>query len=308
MMHETTAAAERPSASAASATAGGAAIASPKSHPIADIAVHLSGGPDDEAKLAYAETIASAFDAHLDCFLANLVPSTALPVGPGSDWLIAEIWKNAEAAGDKFEAALRTRMERLAPQADLRRIDGLIRDLAIAAARIARTSDLFVISQPADELDQSRDMLEAVLFEAGVATLIVPNAPSGPLRAPKTVVVGWRDTRECSHAIAAALPFMVRAEAVHLVSVTEDASDEERHLLPAADMARHLARHGVRVEIRNVPQWHHPAAGLLNEANILGADLLVSGAYGRSRFREMIFGGVTRDLLQSSPYPILMAH
>ncbi|MCB8838869.1 universal stress protein [Aurantimonas sp. VKM B-3413] len=297
-----------PEGQSGTAAARPQAMPSSKTHPIADIAVHLSGGPDDEAKLAYAETIASAFDAHLDCFLANLVPSTAIPIGPGSDWLIAEIWKNAEAAGDRFETALRERMGRLAPQANLRRTDGLIRDLAIAAARLARTSDLFVISQPSDQLDQSGDMLEAVLFEAGVATLIVPNAPSAPLRAPRTVVVGWRDTRECSHAIAAALPFMVRAEAVHLVSVTEDASDEERHLLPASDMARHLARHGVKVEIRNVPQWHHPAAGLLNEATVLGADLLVCGAYGRSRFREMIFGGVTRELLQSSPYPILMAH
>ncbi|MEX6504936.1 universal stress protein [Jiella sp. M17.18] len=292
---------------AAAGIAGAATGGARRTRAIADIAVHLDGSGRDEAKIAYAETIANVFDAHLDFLFANVVPSVSMPLGPGSDWLVAEIWNNAEKAGNAFEEALKKRVERVEPIHELRRVDGQIADLSLAAARLARTSDLFVVAQPVPDPDHSDQILEAVLFAAGATTLIVPKAPPSP-REPKVIAIGWRDTRECSRAVAAALPFLMRAEEVHLISVAEDVADEERHLQPAADMARHLARHGVAVEIRNVPQWHHPGAGLLNEAGAVGADLVVSGAYSRSRFRESIFGGVTRELLKSSPIPILMAH
>jgi nucleotide-binding universal stress UspA family protein len=86
-----------------------------------------------------------------------------------------------------------------------------------------------------------------------------------------------------------------------------EAPEQEGHE-PGADIARHLDRHGVRVEIRHVTGWSDPAEALLNETQKAAADLIVMGGYGHSRFREWILGGMTRDVLSLANVPVLLAH
>jgi nucleotide-binding universal stress UspA family protein len=284
----------------------GEALTAPALHRIADVAVHLDGSGYDEPRLAYAQMLATIFGTHVEGFFANPIPTSFIPVGAGYERVAAEIWEEGRAAGDVAEKTIRSRLDRLGDGCALRRVDGMPHELAFAAARLARTLDLVILGRPDDDRSLA-DMIAAVLFDAGSPALIVP-AEVTEARDPQTIVIGWRDSTECSRSIAASLPFLKRAREVFLVSVAEATASEERHSEPAADMARHLARHGIAVEVRHLPKWNRPADALLNEAKIVGAELLVSGAYGRSRLREMILGGVTRDLLKSSPIPLLMSH
>lgn len=274
---------------------------------LADIAVHADGSARDEAKIAHAQALAEAADAHLTVFLANHIALTPIPPGPGSEWLMAEIVKQSEKAGGETEEALRRRLPVSDAPTEVRRFDEMLAGLSNAAARIARTSDVFVMGRPYGETRHWPELVDAVLFEADRTVLVVP--PEGRFPAvPRSVVIGWRDSAECAAAIDAAMPFLRACDLAILASVSEGGSDEERHREPAADMARHLSRHGVDVEIRHLSDWARPAEALIREAQMTGAEMIVCGAYGRSRLREFILGGVTRDLLSECPVPLLLRH
>jgi nucleotide-binding universal stress UspA family protein len=150
-------------------------------------------------------------------------------------------------------------------------------------------------------------MIESVLFESGHGVYLIP--PGLTARdAIRTIVVGWVDAREAARAVAEAIPFFRAATTVHVVSVKEHAS-ETAALASLSDIATHLARHGVATSIRVAPVLERSVAGaLLDQAHHVSADLIVTGAYGHSRFREWLMGGATRELLERSSIPLLMAH
>ncbi|ORE97872.1 universal stress family protein [Aurantimonas sp. 22II-16-19i] len=274
---------------------------------IADLGVMLIGAQSDEPAIAYAETLAASFGAHLDCHYLNHIPIPILATAPGSAVLSAEFARQAEEAGDTVAAGLRQRLERLGVPWELRRSDGTLGELRSAVMRQSGLVDLVVQSQKSVTQATDMSLFEAVLFDARAPILLVPD-DAADAKAPATVLVAFRDTPECARAIAAALPFLERADLAILASVAEDGSAEERGIEPMNDMARHLARHGVTVELRELPGWTDPAEGLLAEAKAVGADLLVAGAYGHSRLREYLLGGVTRNLVRSAGLPMLMAH
>ncbi|KQT50659.1 hypothetical protein ASG43_05050 [Aureimonas sp. Leaf454] len=225
---------------------------------------------------------------------------------PGMEWIIAEIWDQAKKTGDALEDALRQRLDRIGQIRELRRIDAALPQLSSTAARLARSSDLFICGRPYGGERHWPEILEALLFEVCAPVICLPPAVERP-PIPRTIVVGWRDTSDCANAIKAALPFLKAAETVHLVCIADSTSDEERRLDPSADMARHLSRHGVAVDVRHLPHWHRAGEGLMNEADLVGADMIVAGAYGHSRWREWILGGATRELLSEARVPVFLA-
>lgn len=279
----------------------------PVGHAIRDILLHLDGGPQDEANTVHAEMIAMAFGAHVRGLFTHVSPVDLLAVTPGTEELGVQYRLYDRETADAAEKAAASRLALIEPPTDLLRADGMPHELSGIVAALARSVDLVVMGRPYGGTSHHADLLESVLFTAGVPTLVVPPEAVKP-RTIDTVVIGWTDSAEAAHAITAALPLLKMAKQVYLVSVAEGVSAEEERRAPAADMARHLARHGISVEIRHLPKWHHPSAGILNEAESVQADLIVVGAYGRSRLREFILGGVTRELLTVSPIPLLMAH
>lgn len=104
------------------------------------------------------------------------------------------------------------------------------------------------------------------------------------------------------------MPLIVQAANVHLITVQEEA----HHRISRADdlngIVSHLGRHGVVAEASILTPTTAPTDAILDFSLQVQADLIVAGAYGHSRFREWVLGGVTRDLLSSSPVPLLMAH
>ncbi|MEM6422658.1 MAG: universal stress protein, partial [Pseudomonadota bacterium] len=170
-------------------------------------------------------------------------------------------------------------------------------------ARYARYADL-VVTVPGGDGPLSRidhDFVEAALFEGDTAVLFQPEAgPEGD-----TVLVGWDGSREAMHAVRHALPVLTDAGRVEIVTFGEVVEEET----PGEQLALMLSRHGIAVEIAPQPAPHGTVAeALARRAMEIGARLTVIGAYGHSRFREALIGGVTRDLLNEARIAVLMAH
>ncbi|MES1200441.1 MAG: universal stress protein, partial [Pseudomonadota bacterium] len=125
----------------------------------------------------------------------------------------------------------------------------------------------------------------------------------------KQVVVAWDASREATRALSEAGPLIDKADKVTVVTVDARPKMFGHGDHPGANIAAHLSRCGLKVDVSNVDgMGRPPALAILEEANTLQADLVVMGAYAHSRLRELVFGGATRDLLRAANVPILMAH
>jgi nucleotide-binding universal stress UspA family protein len=170
----------------------------------------------------------------------------------------------------------------------------------------ARCADLIVV-QKAKSSDVYRTLdIGAALLGAGRPFLVAPAAAKS--LAAEHVVIGWKNAREARRAVHDALPFLHEAKRVTVMEICEnEGMDAARH--GVNDVARYLARHRIRAEVRAEVQSRGSGADqIIAFAEDEGSDLLVTGAYGHSRFNERIFGGMTRDLLTSSPICCLMSH
>jgi nucleotide-binding universal stress UspA family protein len=174
--------------------------------------------------------------------------------------------------------------------------------------REARCADLIVVekSRSSEDMYKVANSGTAILG-AGRPVLVVPAAVKS-LTADH-VVIGWKDTREARRAVSDALPFLHEAKRVTIIEICEeDQTEIARHNVD--DVVHYLARHRVKAEPRVETQLRGSTGAdqVIGFAEDEGADLLVTGAYGHSRLNEWIFGGMTRDLLTSSPICCLMSH
>lgn len=168
----------------------------------------------------------------------------------------------------------------------------------------ARAADLVVVSRrgPGDEDPGPLGVWPGpVLMEVGRPVLVVPPRIAR-LKAAR-ILVAWKDGPEARRAVSAALPLMLEADHVLVTNVGNDAGHEG-----AEDVAYHLARHGAHVTTHHLHTADDDGSEILRFSLMQDADLIVLGAYGHSRLREWMFGGVTRDLLDRSPLCSLMCH
>jgi nucleotide-binding universal stress UspA family protein len=123
------------------------------------------------------------------------------------------------------------------------------------------------------------------------------------------VLVGWDSSREATRAINDAMPLLQAAQAVTVLAIDPTDGPAGHGEMPGADIALHLARHGVKATIESTVSAGIGIGNvLLSRASDLGADLLVMGAYGHSRVRELVLGGSTRTVIESMTLPVLMSH
>lgn len=171
-------------------------------------------------------------------------------------------------------------------------------------AALARAADLVVLRNPGPADPDGRMFVAAVVLGAGTPCLIVPDAvKSGPPF--DRIVVAWNGSREAKRAVDDALALLRSASAVQVLSVGEPERAEEP---TAADVRRHLARHGVAAEGVHRERRHGAGEALLAGCEDFQAQLLVMGAYGRSRFSEALLGGVTFTALTHARIPLLLSH
>jgi nucleotide-binding universal stress UspA family protein len=273
---------------------------------IKDIAVQLTGSTEDEFRLAHAEALALRHDAHITGLGIHPIPEVVSMIDPTGAAALQELYDDSALQGTKLFAALGDRLSRLAVGSELKRIEAFPGQIGVQLASAARTSDLFVGTRPyGDPLKQER-IEEAVLFRSGRGCLFVP--PRSEPRPFDTVMIAWKDRREAARAVAEALPLLRGASRVVVTIVEEEGASEQFRTEAGGDIGRYLSRHGVSAEIRLLGGWAVAEEAILNEATMQMADLLVVGAYGHSRFREWLLGGVTRHVLMNAPMPVLTAH
>jgi nucleotide-binding universal stress UspA family protein len=168
----------------------------------------------------------------------------------------------------------------------------------------ARAFDITVLGRPSDEPNHPRlPTIEATLFESGRPILLVPPTPPGTLGT--NVVIAWNRSTETARTVALAMPLLARAQRIVVV----DFEDWGVSGPSTQDLGRTLARNGLPVETRSLPNPHgHAGDAILSAAVSLGCDLLVKGAYTQSRLRQFIFGGATSHILSNTTVPVLMGH
>ena len=168
--------------------------------------------------------------------------------------------------------------------------------------------DLIVIEREIAEGNGSLDVLGEAMISCRKPCLVLPRRWSDPVHA-KRVMLAWNGSIEAMHAIHGALPFLVTATEVWLLDGTSGDEAEDADTMPAFDPVRYLAHHGVGVRRRSFQvDAHEAGTALLHEAERMHVDLLVMGAYGRSRMRERGLGGATRHVLGHAQLPVLMQH
>ena len=180
-------------------------------------------------------------------------------------------------------------------------------DYARAVTRHALCSDLVVVAQSHTSQWNGGGLVTEVLFETGRPILFVPRDGEFPTIGERPVVA-WNGSREAARAAFDAIPLLSAAGTVRLLAVDPHRTGGKGGLAPADDLAVTLARHGLTVEA-GVTYSGDISVGnaLLSYLTDVGADLLVMGCYGHSRIREMLFGGVTRQILREMTVPVLMS-
>ena len=274
---------------------------------IKDIVVNLSIGKPSDVAGEYAISVASAFGAHLAGIAFAYVPVIA---GTIFDGVSASVIENYRLEGANAAKAARTSFEAAASRAglsaDARLISAGVADAAATFGRIARGYDLSVVAQaqPDNELPEAL-LIEAALFESGRPVLVVPYIQKTGLKLDR-VMVCCDGSRNAARAIADAMPLLCRAGTVEVVTIE---ARESRNELAGAEIAQHLARHGLKVELKPIVDTECDVAStILSYAADVSSDLIVMGGYGHSRLREFVLGGATRGILGAMTVPTLMAH
>jgi len=275
---------------------------------LCDIIVHLDASPRARIRLDLAVALARQHRAHLTALHVIDVALPVMAMGDGGGAVIAELMEQmrqtALKAGAQLQAAFQEAIRREGIMGEWRQVEGSAAELVALHGCYA---DLLVLGQDDPESDHA-GLLEAVLFDSGRPVLAIPFAGTFP-QIGRRVLVGWNASREASRAVHDALPLLAKAESACVFLANPKRGLGAHGEEPGADIARHLARHGLKVEVaKAVADDVADSALLLNHASDMGADLLVMGAYGHSRLREFILGGVTRSLLREMTVPVLLSH
>lgn len=269
------------------------------------ILVHADHDAAFEGRLQVALDLARRFEGHVTLMIATPLQQFVSFDPFGGTYFAAEALAAAQAEDLALESRLADRLADEDVPWDIAMADG---DVAGALAGAATFADLAVVSLPASEGKGRGDLpllAGDVALAAPVPVLALPrDVKTLDLEGP--VMIAWNGSSEAAHALHAALP-LLQGRAVTLVAVDEEGGDKDG--FPATDALRYLSRHDIHAELKSVARSGESVGErLVAEAEALGARLIVTGAFGRSRLRETLFGGVTRHLLLHSRTPLLLAH
>src|SRR5216683_7213359 len=277
---------------------------------LGEIVVFTDGSAETAGILEFAGMLAQEHDARLISVFIQpepiVTPAETFARGKGMQSTIevhrAQLERIEAQRHAQFEDIVRRHGIR--PESEWRSLPYLSSEVAVHAYY----ADLVVVARPesAGQTAAPPGLAESLVLSSGRPIIVFP--PRGKVSQVRRILVAWNATRESIRAVADAMPLLAKAEAVEVLVV-----DHQRHPAghgpePGADIARHLARHGAKVEVRRLSSGGKDVGQLLlSQAAAFGADLLVMGAYGHSQLSEWMFGGVTRTVLREAGLPVLMS-
>jgi nucleotide-binding universal stress UspA family protein len=267
---------------------------------IKDILVHVDASPASDQRVRLAGRLAQRFGAYL----------TGISIRPSLDWLVGqpesgvaaatvlnELIAAAEALGEQFTALLKS--------------DGIAGEWHMAdgpaspeLTRRGNTVDLVILGQSDPDHLTELEAPEDVVLGCGRPVLLVPYAGSFT-HVGENAMVAWNARREAARAAHDALALLAPAAKVAVLSA--DPSEDQRE--SGDRLVESLQRHGFSAIAATIrPNELSPSEAVLSHTADASGDLIVMGAYSHSRIREVILGGMTRDMLRSMTVPVLMAH
>lgn len=272
------------------------------------ILMHLNHDRRAHQLLDAGVQLARAFDAHLiglHAFPAyRLRPPIPLPFGQDILSTIAtQIEEETKRIKSQFDEA--TKLHTFV--SEWRQVTSERVDPADIVMNHGHATDLLIASQadPDWELSWILDFPERLAIEAGRPVLVIPNGYVFS-DLPKTITLAWKNKREAARAAFDALPLLKRAEQVKVITIREEESQPDSP--EDVEIATALDRHGVKVSVDVIPCESRSASEEIHDRAARESELLVMGAYGQSRFRELVFGGVTRHILRNMKVPVLFSH
>ena len=275
---------------------------------------------EDRRALDTAFVLANRFQSHVDALLAQPDPMDTIPmVGEGvSADTIKRLMESAEAVMEQQRQATKGVFIQACTDADIalvesgamssgqpsvawREVTGQSEDVVPEKALF---SDLVVFSAARSEMAPAlRPTFEAVLLKARRPILLAP--AELPEHVGHKVAIAWNGTPEAKSALAAAMPFLESAVAVHLLTAASARTDADT----LEEVSNYLAWQGIGSDAHILEaSGKLVSVELMQKAMALGADLLVMGGYGHARLRERILGGVTYHMVNQPELPILLAH
>lgn len=283
------------------------------------ILVPLGGLGTDSSALELAGRVAVTFGSHLNA--VHVSPSIADEIADltGGDAYVSQAMRDDIAADLNNKSAIAERALKIfceekqiavlpphAVQTEIhaswqRKVGRPIDEIV----HMGRRHDVVVMSRPSDPSTSHAAMFGEIIVRCGRPLLIA--SPSLHAHTGRNIAIAWKNTQECAHALTAAMPLVTRAERITVISIPEsdgDGIEEEGQAL-----AQRLRWLPADVDARVCGGgFERISETILDEARSARADLIILGGYGHTRAREMLLGGVTRDLLKSSPVPLLVTH
>ena len=260
--------------------------------------------------VSQASALARSFDAHLDILCLGIDEVQMGYYFAGAEAVLQQTTIDmARDRAEKTAEAAETAAAREGVRYDVNGVVAQFGALGDLVADTARFADLVVLPAPYAESGGTEDeaILEAALFPGQCPVLVLPDGEL-PEDFGKRAVIGWNEGTEALAAVRAALPLLRKAESCS-IAIIDPPSRSPSQAEPGRRLSTMLDRHGVKASIALLPKTHPRVADVLAEhAADTGANWLVTGAYGHSRFRQAILGGATRDLLGGAKHAILMAH
>src|ERR1700733_13570615 len=276
---------------------------------IKDIVVNLEHRIGRDPARDFAITIAKTFDAHIVGVTFAYAPDfpgyVTLEIPPDIvAAIVAESEKAALTVIERFEDAARRSL--VSVEHRLPKTIGASAPLILST--LARRFDLSVFMQSEPNGVDNDDMIETSLFQSGRPLIVVPHIQQDGLKLDH-VVCCWDGSRAATRAINDGLPLLTKAIIVDLLIVLNEKTDTSPNQIRGAEMAKHLARHDVKVQIVTVPAAEIDVTNaILSYVADVSGTLIVMGGYGHAKLREMILGGVTRGMRQSMTVPVFMSH
>jgi nucleotide-binding universal stress UspA family protein len=274
---------------------------------IKNIFVPFQPAPEGVASgaLGYAMSMAEKARAHLTvrAFAVKVgSPYTVAPAFVNS--LVGPVNAKHQAELDKAYAALKQRIEGapFACDSSAKLLDH--DDILGVVGFQGRLHDINIVDMPYEYFTVGRAMVEEILFHTGRPIVVVPKTVSA--FSANRIVVAWDGSARAARALNDAMPFLRGAEHVELVSVVNE--KDLSKMVAGAEIAPHLARHGVKAEVVDLELDGKAGATILRRATLVSADMIVMGAFAHSRWRQFILGGVTESMLLDAEIPVFMSH
>ena len=274
---------------------------------IKDIILNLERDESQDQVRDYAFSIADRFEAHITgvAFGGLNIPAFAQLEFPSH--ITAEMMgkgaATARAAVARFDAAAKRNL--------LSSDHHLVLDSEGKPgvfAKLARRCDLSVLMQSDPNGVNNDALIEAALFDSGRPVVVVPYIQKDVLTLDR-VICCWDGSRAAARAINDALPLLMKAQDVELLTVLSEKTRKVRDEMGGVEMAEHLARHKLKIDVKTTLAVDIDVnSTILSHATECSASMLVMGGYGHSRMREFFLGGATRGILSSTTVPVFMSH